>query len=63
METDPRQRARPADGAPETPDSYVKGRFSAGAVAIRTAFFDRNAATPRAGTLTPLQRRMESGGA
>jgi hypothetical protein len=62
-----RQRRRLADApgslGPGHGDVYVTGVFSGGTGDICSAFFAYKRQTPRATALTPLQKRMESGGA
>ncbi len=68
MNNDERPLRRRLAAAPESlsggiGDVYVTGVFSAGTGDISSAFFAHKRETPRAANLTPLQRRMESGGA
>ena len=68
MNDDERRLRRRLAAAPDSlgggsGDVYVTGVFSAGTGDICHAFFAHKRDTPRAADLTPLQKRMESGGA
>jgi hypothetical protein len=47
-------------GASKRPGSEIKGQFSPGLERVRKAFFARKPVRPE--QMTPLQKRMQSGG-